>query len=52
MSERNGDRSRFNWEREQKVGRRKPTQERLERAAKADKSANNTVRAQPRSVPA
>jgi len=48
MSARNGDKSRFNRDRKQKIARRKRTQELLERAAKALKS----VRAQPRSVSA
>jgi len=52
MSERNGDKSRFNRERKQRIARRKPTRELLERAAKARKSADTTVRTQPRSVPA
>jgi hypothetical protein len=52
MSARNGDKSRFNRERKQKIARRKRTKELLERAAKAGESAGTTVRAQPRSVSA
>jgi hypothetical protein len=52
MSARNGDKSGFNREREQKMARRKRTHELLERAARARKSADTTVRAQPRSVSA
>lgn len=52
MSARNGDRSRFNRERKQKIARRKRTQELMERAAKAHKPEDTTARAQPRSVPA
>jgi hypothetical protein len=51
MSARNGDKSRFNRERKQKIARRKRTQELLERT-KAPKSRDTTVRAQPRSVSA
>jgi hypothetical protein len=51
MSARNGDKSRFNRERKQKIARRKRTHELLERAAKA-KSADATTRVQPRSVSA
>jgi len=50
MSARNGDKSRFHRERKQKIARRKRTHELLERAAKALKSEETTVRAQPRSV--
>jgi hypothetical protein len=50
MSARNGDKSRFNRERKQKIARRKRTQELLQRAAR--ESADATVRAQPRSVSA
>jgi len=50
MSVRNGDKSRFNRERKQKIARRKRTQELLQRAAKAPKSADFTGSAQPRSV--
>jgi hypothetical protein len=50
MSARNGDKSRFNRERKQKIARRKRTHELLERAARTSKSADAAVRAQPRSV--
>jgi hypothetical protein len=52
MSARNGDKSRFNRLRKQKIVRRKRTQELVERPAKARKSAEATIRAQPRSVSA
>jgi len=52
MSERDGDKSRSNRERKQKVARRKRDQELLERAAKAGKSTHTSVRAQPRLVSA
>ena len=52
MSARNGDKSRFNRERKQKIARRKRTHELLERAAKASKSANTPVGAQPRAASA
>jgi hypothetical protein len=52
MSARNGDKSRFNRERKQKIARRKRTHKLLERAAKALKSGETTVRPQPRSVSA
>ena len=52
MSARNGDKSRFNRERKQKIARRKRTHELLERAAKARTSTAATVRAQPRAVSA
>jgi len=52
MSARNGDKSRFNRERKQKIARRKRTRELLERTAKAHQSADAMVRAQPRSVSA
>jgi hypothetical protein len=52
MSARNGDKSRFNRERKQKIARRKRTHELLQRAATARESADATVRAQPRSVSA
>lgn len=52
MSARNGDKSRFNRERKQKIARRKHTRELLESAAKARKSADTTVRVQPRSAAA
>ena len=49
MSARNGDKSRFNRERKQKIARRKRTQELLERSNKARNAADATVRAEPRS---
>jgi hypothetical protein len=52
MSARNGDKSRFNRERKQKIARRKRNPGLLQRAAKARESADATVRAQPRSVSA
>ena len=52
MSARNGDKSRFNWERKQKIARRKRTQELLKRATAERKSANPSARAKPRSVSA
>jgi hypothetical protein len=52
MSARNGDKSRFNRERKQKIARRKRIHELLARTAKAPKPAETTVRAQPRSVSA
>jgi hypothetical protein len=52
MSARNGDKSRFNRERKQKIARRKRIREMLGRAAKGGKAADTTVRAQPRSVSA
>ena len=52
MSARNGDKSRFNRERKQKIARRKRTRELLERAAQVAKSSPATIRAQPRSVTA
>ena len=45
MSARNGDKSRFNRKRKQKIARRKHTQGLLERAKKALQSADATVRA-------
>jgi hypothetical protein len=50
MSARNGDKSRFNRERKQKIARRKRTHQLLERAAKAPK--RTSARVQPRSVSA
>jgi hypothetical protein len=41
MSARNGDKSRFNRERKQKIARRKHTRELLERAAKVGGGMNN-----------
>jgi hypothetical protein len=52
MSARNGNKSRFDQERKQKIARQKRTHELLEGAAKARKSADTTVSAQPRSVSA
>jgi hypothetical protein len=52
MSARNGDKSRFNRERKQKIARRKRTHELLERVVKAGKSADAKTRVQPRSVSA
>jgi hypothetical protein len=52
MSARNGDKSRFNRERKQKIARRKRTQELLQRLANARGLAGGTVGAQPRSVSA
>ena len=43
MSDRNGDKSRFNRERKQKIARRIRTRELLERAAKVRKSAETGV---------
>jgi hypothetical protein len=50
MSARNGDKSRFNRERKEKIARRKHSREMRERAAKARNSVDTTVRAQPRSA--
>jgi hypothetical protein len=52
MSARNGDKSRFNRERKQKIARRNRTQELLERAAKARQPADPAVGAQSRPVSA
>lgn len=52
MSARNGDKSRFNRERKQKIARRKRTQQLLERPAEIRKLADTTGRAQPRPVTA
>ena len=52
MSARNGDKSRFNRERKQKIARRKRTPELLERAAKALKARETIFGAQPKSVSA
>jgi hypothetical protein len=51
MSARNGNKSRFNRERQQKIARRKRTHELLQRAAKPE-SSDATVRPHARSVPA
>ena len=52
MSGINGDKSRFNRERKQKIARRKRNRELLERAAKSHKSAETAARTKPRSVSA
>jgi hypothetical protein len=52
MSARNGDKSRFNRERKQRIARRKRNQELLARAAKAGKPPDTPVRAEPTSVAA
>lgn len=52
MSARNGDKSRFNRERKQKIARRKRTHEMFGSAAKGSKAADTAVRAQPRKVSA
>lgn len=52
MSARNGDKSRFNRDRKQKIARRKRSQELLQRVATARRPAGAPVGAQPRSVPA
>jgi hypothetical protein len=52
MSARNGDKSRFNRERKQKIARRKRTHALLARSTKAHKLATTTVRARPRPVSA
>jgi hypothetical protein len=52
MSALNGDRSRFNRRRKQKIARRKRSHELLERAAGARKSGDTAARAKPRSVSA
>lgn len=52
MSARNGDKSRFNRERKQKIARRKRIHEMLARATKGSKAADTTVRTQPRPVSA
>jgi len=52
MSARNGDKSRFNRERKQKIARRKRNQELLKRAAETVTLGRTTVRAQPRPVTA
>jgi len=50
MSVRDGDKSRFNRERKQKLARWRRTHERFECAGKAFKTGETTVRAQPRAV--
>jgi len=52
MSARNGDKSRFNRERKQKIARRKRTQELLKRAAAERRSMNASGHTKPQSVPA
>jgi hypothetical protein len=52
MSARNGDKSRFNRERKQKIARRKRTYELLERAARGGKSVDIMARVQSRPVSA
>ena len=52
MSALNGDKARFNRKRKQQIARRKHTHELLDRAAKARKPVETTLRAQPRSVSA
>jgi hypothetical protein len=52
MSARNGDKSRFNRERKQKIARRKRTIELLERARTQGKSAGLPQGAKPKAVSA
>jgi hypothetical protein len=52
MSALNGDKSRYNRERKQKIARRKRTRELLARAAAQDKSAKGSAAMSPRSVQA
>ena len=52
MSARNGDKSRFNRERKQKIARRQRTRELLKREAAERKSADPSAHTQPRSVSA
>jgi len=52
MSARNGDKSRFNRERKQKIARRKRAHELMERAANARKPEDTSNRVQPRPVSA
>jgi hypothetical protein len=51
MSALNGDKSRFNRERKQKIARRQRNRELIKRA-REDKSADSSGRANPRSVSA
>ena len=51
MSGRNGDKSRFNRERKQKIARRKRIQELLGRAVKESNVAKTIVRAHPKTAP-
>ncbi|HEX8814865.1 MAG TPA: hypothetical protein VF753_05130 [Terriglobales bacterium] len=52
MSAQNGDKSRFNRERKQKIARRKRIQQLLQRATTPRQPAKNAASAPPRSVPA
>jgi hypothetical protein len=52
MSARNGDKSRFNRDRKQKIARRKRAHELLKSLAMARNSTDKTARAQPKSVSA
>jgi hypothetical protein len=52
MSARNGDKSRFNRDRKQKIARRKRTHALRKGLAMTRNSADTTVRAQPKSVSA
>ena len=52
MSGLNGDKSRFNRERKQKIARRKRTHELLAHAAKVRKPEDGSARVQPRPVSA
>jgi hypothetical protein len=52
MSAWNGDKSRFNRERKQKIARRKRTRELLIRAATQSKPVDGPTAGKPRSVPA
>jgi hypothetical protein len=52
MSARNGDRSRFNRERKQKIARRKRTRELVEEAAKSRRSEDAAAHAKPGPVSA
>ncbi len=52
MSAVNGDKSRFNRERKQKLARRKRNREMLQRAAAKHQPASTGTQAKPRSVPA
>jgi len=52
MSARNGDKSRFNRERKQKIARRKRTHELLKREAAGRKWVDPSARAKPQSVSA
>lgn len=52
MSRLNGDKSRFNRERKQKIARRLRTRELLKGAAGEHKSADGSTRVKPRSVSA